>query len=214
MQAKLIITFDRLSEAEFGTKTGVIISSLTGNASFPEPWPAPIASLAQITEARNAYLDAYHASQTRDRIKMAQRDGLRQALTDLLKSLARYLEMVAADDADKLATTGYDLRREANRAAHGGILPAPTGMRLAHGAVSGSLDIHADPVAGSRGYEIQVNQGDPKAEDAWKHALSASADRSIHLTGLTPGQNYWVRLRAIGKDGPGAWNNPLSTIAQ
>ena len=37
---------------------------------------------------------------------MAQQDVAPQALTDLLKALARYLEMAAGDDADKLATAG------------------------------------------------------------------------------------------------------------
>lgn len=41
MQAKLILNFDRLSEADFLTKADTILVALTGNPRFPEPWPAP-----------------------------------------------------------------------------------------------------------------------------------------------------------------------------
>jgi len=66
--------------------------------------------LAQLNEAFRIYLDAYHASLTRDTLKIKQRDTARQTLTELLKHLANYLELIAHLDTSMLATTGYDLR--------------------------------------------------------------------------------------------------------
>ncbi len=109
MQPKLVIAFGTLSEADFQAKVGHILSSLTNNLNFPEPWPEPVPSLAQLNEVYRVYLDAYHASLTRDTLKIKQRDAARQTLTDMLKHVASYLEVVAHLDTDKLFTTGFDL---------------------------------------------------------------------------------------------------------
>jgi len=63
--------------------------------------------LAQLNEVYRVYLDA---NLTRDTLKIKQRDVARQTLTDMLKHLASYLEVVAHLDTDKLFTTGFDLR--------------------------------------------------------------------------------------------------------
>ena len=63
----------------------------------------------------------------------AQRDVARQALTDLLKHLANYLELVAHNNTALLATTGYDLRKDIVRGIHGGTLLAPSDFKIAHG---------------------------------------------------------------------------------
>ena len=106
MQAKLIITFDPLSITDFMVKAGAIITAMTGNAHYPESWAAQVPTLEQLNTALDAYRDAYHASLTRDTLKIAQRDSARQTLTDLLKRLAPYLELIAQGDTAMLATTG------------------------------------------------------------------------------------------------------------
>lgn len=211
MRPKLIITFDRLSEADFLAKAGAIVAALTNNPNFPEPWPAQVPSLAQLAEALNAYREAYHASLTRDTVKIGQRDAARQTLTDMFRRLAPYLEMVAQDDAAMLATTGYDLRRESVR-GNGDTLPAPADFRVGHGLQSGTLDVHVARLAGARSYEVHTAQGDPTVEANWRHALVSPTATRITLAGLKPAQTYWVRVRGIGGNGAGQWTDPAMVI--
>ncbi|MFZ4704022.1 MAG: hypothetical protein ACOYMG_28590 [Candidatus Methylumidiphilus sp.] len=107
--------------------------------------PAP--SSAQLNEAFKVYLDAYHASLTRDTLKIRQRDTARQTLTNLLKHLASYLEVIAHLDTDKLSTTGYNLRKDIVRGIHGGILPASADFKISLGTKSGTLVLHVARLA-------------------------------------------------------------------
>jgi len=212
MQPKLVIAFDSLNEADFQAKAGNILSALTNNQNFPEPWPEPVPSLAQLNEAFRLYLDAYHASLTRDTLKIAQRDATRETLTDLLKHLANYLELIAHLDTAMLATTGYDLRKDIVRGIHGGTLPAPSDFKITHGPKSGSLMLHVARLAGAKSYDVQMAQGDPTIEINWQHATNSATGTHILLEGLTPAQTYWFRIRAIGSGGEGVWTDPVSVI--
>jgi len=211
MQAKLIINFDQLNEAEFLAKSGTIVTSLTANSQYPEPWAVQVATLAQLTAAYTNYLDAYHAALNHDSLKISLRNSARQTLTELLKGLIPYLELVAQGDTQILATTGYELRKDIVRGGTD-ILPAPDNFRLEHGAKSGSIDIHVAKLAGAGSYEVQTTNGDPTIEANWQHAQSSITSAHILLEGLTPGQTYWVRLRGIGSSGAGVWTEPASMI--
>lgn len=212
MQAKLIITFERLSESDFQTKAGVIVAALTGNANFPEPWPAQVPSLAQITDALNTYRAAYHAALTRDTSKISQRNAARQTLTDLLKRLAPYLEAIAQGNPDVLATSGYDLRHDTTRGGNNTVPEAPSDFRVSHGQLSGTLDVHTAKLPGAGSYEVHLSQGDPSVEANWKLVITSTICNHIPLSGLTPGQTYWLRLRAINSLGAGVWTAPVSVI--
>ena len=212
MQAKLITTFDSLSEPDFVAKSGTIVSSLTANPNYPEPWVVQAPSLAQLTAAYNAYLDGYHAALSHDSLKIALRNSARQTLTDKLKNLIPYLELVAQGDTHILATTGYDLRKDVVRGANPDILPAPNDFRVTHGAKSGSFDIHIAKLPGAGSYEVQITQSDPVIEDNWRHAMSSLTSTHILLEGLTPGKAYWVRVRGIGTAGAGVWTEPVNLI--
>ena len=212
MQPKLVIAFDPLSEAEFQAKVGHILASLSNNPYFPEPWPEPVPSLAQLNAAYMVYLDAYHASLTRDSLKIRHREAARDALTDKLKHLASYLELVAHHDTDKLSTTGFDLRRDIVRGIHGGTLPAADKFWAEHGPKSGTVMLHVARVAGAKLYEVQIAQGDPSVEENWKPATISATGSHILLEDLTPAQTYWFRVRAMGSGGSGLWTDPISLI--
>ena len=51
MQAKLITTFECLNESDFLAKAGTIVTNLTANPNYPEPWAVQVATLAQLTTA-------------------------------------------------------------------------------------------------------------------------------------------------------------------
>jgi hypothetical protein len=49
MQAKLIVAFDRFGDVDFLTKSGTIVTALTGNVNYPEPWLPQISTLVELT---------------------------------------------------------------------------------------------------------------------------------------------------------------------
>jgi len=212
MQPKLITTFERLSEADFLAKAGTIVTGLTANSHFPEPWVAQVPTLEQLTIAYKTYEDCYHASLSHDNIKINLRHAARDALTTELKRLIPYLEIVAQGDVNVLLTTGYDLRKDLAYGSNIGILSAPEDFRVVQGTLSGSLDVHIAKLSGAGSYEVQIAQTDPANEVNWRHALSSINSSHILLGGLAIAQIYWVRVRGIGVAGSGAWTDPIMIV--
>ena len=212
MQAKLIISFEHLSEPDFLVKAETIITALTGNSHYAEPWPPQAPSLAELTLALNTYKNDYHASLTRDTLKIAQRISSRQNLSDLLKRLPSYLEFIAQGDTSILATTGYDLRKNSVHNPSNEILSAPSDFRVSHGIKKGTLIVHVALLPDAGSYEVQITQGDPNVEANWQHATSSLTSSQILLEELIPAQTYWIRIRGIGRNGSGAWAEPICII--
>ena len=212
MQAKLIVTFDRLSTVDFLAKSGSIVNCMTGNINYQEPWAGQGLTLDNLKATYTAYEDAYHASLTHDTLKIAQRDVARQTLTDLLKRLALYLELMSDGDTALLATTGYDLRHDSVHNNSSELLPAPSDFRVTHGQLSGSLNIQVTRLIGAGSYEVQITLGDPNIESNWQHALSSVTSTHISITGLIPGQSYWIRVRGFDSNGGGVWTDPINIM--
>ena len=212
MQAKLIVTFERLSVPDFLAKTGSIVVAMTNNVHYQEPWVGEGLTLDLLKAAYSNFQDAYHASLTKDIIKIAQRDVARQTLTDLLKRLALYLELMAGGDITKLTSTGYDLRHDIVHNNSNELLPAPLDFKVTHGQLSGTLNVQVTRLTGAGSYEVHITEGDPKVENNWKHAVSSVTSTHILISGLIPGQSYWLRIRGLNSNGGGVWSDLISII--
>ena len=212
MQAKLIVAFDRLTEVDFLEKSGTIVAAITSNINYPAPWLVQIPTLAILTTAHTDYELAYHAALTKDILKISARESHRLALSNMLKQLAPYFELIAQGSIPKLQTTGYDLRHDTTPNSGVDPLPAPAGFRVSHGVMSGTLDVKVDRLEGAASYEIQLSESDPFVEENWEHALSSKNASHMQLTRLVPSHAYWLRLRAIGTNGVGVWTDPIHVI--
>lgn len=213
MSAKLIISFERLSEAEFLAQVLVIQSSLANNPAFPQPWPLPSPSYEELMQAIVAYQEAYQAAIGHDTHKIAKRHAAREYLVGILKRLANYLELASYGDASALGSTGYQVSRETTRPTVPVVLTAPTGMSVKRGELGGVLVVHATRLQGAGSYEVQLAESDPTQESNWNTAGIHVHCSHIELTGLTPGKRYSVRLRGIGSAGPGAWSDVITLMA-
>jgi hypothetical protein len=183
-----------------------------GNARFPEPWPAPAPSLAQINAAFEVYRSAYRASLTHDTLKIAERNSARDALAGLLQTLVKYLEFVANDDESALQSTGFDLRRDAVRGDHAEPLVAPEGLKLKRGVIGGQVDVRVNRLPGAGSYEADIAQGDPNVDANWHHALTSTSSMHMLLRDLPAAQTFWVRVRGINAGGAGLWSEPASIM--
>ena len=212
----LLIVFEYLSFANFLTKAKGIVEKLAAEPAltyFPEPWPDEFPSRLEMGNAYTTYANAYTAALGGDKMARDVRGQTRAVMTGLLKEAAPYLQAVArkAGNPSMLDATGYDRRHVTVKAA-GAALPAPV-LKLVHGTLSGVIVAHVKRVKGAGSYESQICLGDPSIEANWKMKIITTVCRHIELTGLTPGQLYYVRVRAISSSTNGAWSDIASLMA-
>jgi hypothetical protein len=188
---------------------------MKSNAFFPEPWfssPKDGPDWARLDEGYRAYDKARSEAVDGDKGKIALRKDARAALTKDLTRLAKYIDLKADGDVAMLESTGYALTRE--RQSTGTLpLPAPQNVRVEHGQLSGWLLVRTSAVRGARSYETHICSSNPNVDENWRPGTFTSGCRRIVLKDLTPGTMYYVRVRAIGKNGPGAWSDLAQLMA-
>lgn len=195
--------FSQLSDSDLVTKTTFIKTQLTGNANFATTDP----TLAQLQTA----LDALTQAQTianpdaRDAAVRAARASLEQTLADL----ADNLEKTADHDPVKLATTGFDLRKET--ASTGEAPQPPQNARLKLTGNTGEAQLLCDASERARGYQVQTTD-DPN-NGSWKDYDTFSSSRNMILKGFARAKDLWVRVRAIGPNNTkSAWSDPATIL--
>ena len=189
--------FSRVRDDDLARQAKAIISALTGNENFPA-LPPTLAILSAILSAFEAAL-ALPKGTARD----AEVASSRSTLTTQLEQLARILELTPGVTDAMLATTGFEIRQQGIRTD--APVDAPRNVRLKATGAMGSIQLLCDAVRRAKSYEVQYTQ-DANA-GPWIDAGTFGSTRRIILSGLTRGKDYWLRIRAIGPHGPGAWSD-------
>jgi hypothetical protein len=195
--------FSQLSDSDLVTKVTFIIAQLTGNPNFATTNP----TLAQLQTALDALKQALTIANpdAQKQAVIAARRTLEQELDDL----ADNLEKTASNDPVKLATTGYDLRKET--APTTDPLPVPQNLRLKLTGVSGQVQLLFDPSQRAKGYQVQTTT-DPNT-GTWKDYDTFSSSRGITLQGFERAKDIWVRVRAIGPNNTkSGWSDPATIL--
>jgi len=179
-----------------------MVTSMTNNASFPNPDP----TLAAVTAATNELETAETAAKARTHGAVAARNDKRVALVTLLEQLKAYIQKTA--DADlEIATTviqsaGIQVRKVPVHAAR--VFAAKPA------AVSGSVILHAVSAARRASYEWQYSTDGGKT---WVQAPGTLQTKTT-ITGLTPGVTVTFRYRALTKTGEGDWSLPTQIMVK
>ena len=83
-------------------------------------------------------------------------------------------------------------------------------LSLTAGDNTASLDVHWDPLANGKTYEVQTSP-DPFTTTSFVTADTVTKS-STTLTNLTSGSRVWVRVRAINSAGKGPWSDPAVKV--
>ena len=205
MIVKPAVTFiARASDAELiGTATA-ILAAMTENPDFPNPAPA----LATVQAAMSAFQSAVAAAAGGGIVLTAAKNAARTTLAALLREIASYLQVACKGDMTKLLRSGFPTQKSARQPV--GTLPAPAGLTLGIGTLSGTLDASANPVPGAVLY-------------TWQVALVSAPDTPIQTTqttaasttfaNLIPGTQYSITMNAIGTAGPSDWTDAVRHFA-
>ena len=195
---RVSISFAHLPDADLDEFASNVITSITGNASFPTP-PVPLIAL---NAGQTGFHTALLAAANGGKILTASKNQKRGILVDMLRQEATYVQGIASQNLPMLLSSGFDANSTNHSSAQ---LDSPAVVDLDNGMTS-ELVLRMQPVVNAKSYEVQTKNG-----GGWTPAGIFTQARRITLPGLTPGQVYSVQSRAIGgSTGYSDWSDPVS----
>lgn len=200
--SKITLGFTRLSDDQLEGRALAIAAAMTGNANFPEPAPA----LADLNNSIKLFSDALALAKTRDRVKVAIKNRLRQNLELLLTSLASHCSYTAKADRAILASSGFALNTESNGARP---LTLPENFTVQPGNHSGEVLLYINSVPNAKTYLFLYGPS-PIANEAW--FLAVNSLPYFTLTGLIPGNTYSFKIGVTGSKGQVLYTNVISQM--
>jgi hypothetical protein len=179
-----------------------VVDGLTGNPAFPTPPVTP----AALTTLNTALRTAITAADAGGPQQTAAKNKAYNAVTDVLRKNANYVEIQSNNDLETLLSSGYDVV-STNRAQ--APLDQPLVLSIENLATT-QLLLRLQTVLNAKSYQVQISTS---ASGPWQEAGIYTAARRIVLMGLTPGTIYFVRARAIGgSTGYSEWSVPVSLM--
>ncbi len=178
-----------------------------GAANFPTPEP-PKLTLETARDAFEAAITAAGVAEQDFKAKVSLKNDKRRVLEGLLTDRGGYVDRVSGGDATKILTSGFEVRATPSPV---GAMTAPLHLTSSMGDMSGEIDLQWDPVKGAKSYivECRTHGATP---GSWTQAKICTSSR-ISVTGLTPGQEYAFRVRAVGSAGEGPWSDETVKMA-
>jgi hypothetical protein len=209
---KVISNYGLWSDYELSTLAGRVLKAMqeaNTTANFPTPNPG----LDVLETLVNTYI-AHHeiASRRGSALEISQKNESREALLVGLRNLAHYVNEIANGQLSMLLSTGLVLVAQPSSSQ----LPlVPQRLRLRDGRISGMVHIDMAPVKGAWDYEIAIGDSvNEQGEIQWNQTLMTTSSRGNFVMDLTPGTQYYVRVRARNGKGTGDWSEPVSLIAR
>ncbi len=198
---RVSLDFAAYSDADLDEFTGNVITSLTGNASFPTP---PVTTMILGT-LNTTFHDSIIATMPGGVQLTAAKNAARLNVVNALRQEASYVQMRAGQNLPMLLTSGFNAN-STNRAQ--APLPQPV-IELVDNYATTQLLLRVVPVTNARAYEVRLINGSNPPVDG---GIFTQARRII-LTGLTTGVTYSIQVRAIGgSTGYSEWSNAISHI--
>ena len=205
MKTKVKIGWNDLSRDDKMTKARLIAEKCKNNPHAAKA-QALLTELDTATDTAQDAIDAVEtAAQTSKECTLTQNRAL-DALGGVVGRIGSFAEDEFPNQPEIVVGLGLDIRSEGSPV---GPLPAPTGMSATGGDHSGTLEGACNPVPGRDIYEGEIA---PHPDGPYARVYVGKASSFI-ATDLTPGTEYWLRMRAHGTAGFSPWSNRASERA-
>jgi hypothetical protein len=191
------------SDAKLTTSTGNILTSMTGNASYPTPAP----TLAEIMAANAAFITAIGDAINGGTALTAIKNEKRAALVALVRQLASYVQVTCNEDMAVLLSSGFPVQKSSRTPI--GVLQPPSKLSVTLGARTGELSVVASSVTGAAIYNWRITAATNPEQVVQTDQTTAS--RTV-FDNLTPGVLYNIECNVVGSAGPSNWTSPVSQM--
>lgn len=201
---RILINFWRFTAIALVLLGRSVVTKMTGNSNFTTPDP----SLADVTSAiddteKKAALAKDGGKAAKSNLKTS-----RKSLINIFRDLAWYVEKTANGDENILISSGFTLSKEP-------VASQRDQFFVLAGIDPGTVTIGCVAYKKAGAYLWFCFAGAELPPDIKAWVLSgASTQRKTLLTGLTPGQYYWFRYRAVTPAGMMEWSDPIRFYVQ
>jgi hypothetical protein len=202
---QIVISFTSFNNSELVSTGQHIVSCMTGNEYFPEPWPDEVPTLEIITNDTEDFAQSVIDAKSGDKVKIATRNQKRPLLIGKFRALGTYVICKAQGDKVKLRSSGFPLRKPLVRHTVTTVPSPLVDPTLKRGKATGQLIFSAKDVEVVDTHEVQIVDTDPTIDSNWKEVGLFPKCSKISIENLTPGKNYWGRIRGINVIGRGPW---------
>ena len=177
----------------FINNCGVVVLGLTNNADI---YATPVPGLLVVQTALDTLTTDQAAMADGGPSATVKRDNSRLVLANYMRQLAAYVTVACKGDLHNLILSGFPPQKTTRTPV--GQLPAPLGLILKQGGLSGMIVAKANPVFGASVYNWTCTANTPGAVAITAQGTAAS----WAFSGLTPGVIYSIALNAVGAAGP------------
>ena len=198
--SKIVLSLTKLNDGQLEDHALAIAAAMTGNANFPEPLPA----LADLNNGIKLFSDGLAISKTRDKVKVAIKNNLRDNLELLLINLANYCSFAAKGDRAQLVSSGFSLNADTN---YPKTLSAPENFNAQLGNHSGEVIVSINRIANANAYLLLYKLASAE-NGAWSHATNSLP--YFTLTGLEALQQYNFKMGIIGTKGQTVYTDTIT----
>ncbi|MGB0918590.1 MAG: fibronectin type III domain-containing protein [Flavobacteriales bacterium] len=182
-------------------RIGDILSSMSGNPSFPAPTP----DLDAVSNAVASLQKAYQAALDRSLTAKAEQRTKNDDLNSLIRQLRDYVNGIANGDEDIVLGSGFEASK----------IPTPVGpmpqiqkVTAKGGDGDGSVFLRWKSVYGAKSYVVEIST-DGVTYAPVLYPLAAS----VLVEDLEIGKFYWFKIAANGAAGLGPFSVAYKTLA-
>jgi hypothetical protein len=204
---KAVMPTVKLAPKDLLASATAIYAGTNGNPAFPNP---PV-DMAQLKADIDNYSPAITAAADGGKKAIVERNRLAEALIKKLRKLGKYVEIMCNDDMKTFLSSGFDPA----------VIARATPQKLSDsirsikpGPISGEFLVAIASVSGAHAYEVRwgVSGAGGALPTTWTSQPAAKTKPPALITGLAPGTNYVIQVRALTKAGYTDWSDPVARI--
>jgi hypothetical protein len=177
-----------------------IITGATGKAELANS-PVTVAQLQTLVDEGTTALNEEAVANGIAAMKRTERIEKMEALRVAINRFAAHADAIYAGDKASLQAVGLEVRQPATPI---GPLPAPGNLRSTPGALEGTIDLDWDPSPSGRPQYFAECAS--SANGPWTQVYTGRASRAT-CGELTPGAEYFFRVKAHGTAGDSPWSD-------
>jgi hypothetical protein len=200
--------YSMANDDEIVSRSTAVQKGMTGNPQFTAP-PVDLAVFKTDIDSFSALI-----AEARDGSKkvIAEKNRQRHVVIDMLKLLARYVEVLSKGDMAAFKSTGFEPKLKVAPAPPQP-LPTPGVPTLQYGSLTGQVLVQIKKIPKAKSYNLRHAPLVNGLPGTWITDLVSSVKSPFPVNGLTPGTTYAFQVQAQGKLGYTNWSDSATCMA-